>query len=144
MTNALWALKGEIVWFHGWVTRVSGSTGIGQKRNFTGKLKAILTWPWSQVRWPWTFASAFSFWSWSLQCVRRWWGENWLQVVWRAENCDSQLEKHEEALVDEERWRSLHQVTSCVPVQKEKKNLCRTEALPPGLRISEYSEFWVF
>ena len=32
-------------------------------------------------------------------------------------NClkqDSQLEKHEEALVDEERWRSLHEVNeSC-------------------------------
>ena len=40
MTNALWALKGETVWFHGWVTRVSGLTGIGQKRNFTGKPEA--------------------------------------------------------------------------------------------------------
>ena len=47
--------------------------------------------------------------------------------------------------MDEERWRSLHQVTSCVPVQKEKKNLCRTEALQDSEFMStQNSEFFRF
>ena len=144
MTNALWALKGETVWFHGWVTRVSGLTGIGQKRNFTGKPKAS----WLDLRYdgrghlpqlsPFEAGASSASgddevrigfkWSDELKTVIRSWKST--RKHWWTRNAGEVFT----------RWPRVY---LC---KEKRKNLCRTEALPDSefpslLRILSFLGF---